>query len=223
MYDTESLLDLEKTIAKPLFEKTLYPYEVLPNIKDYILLLGKTLSLSEYKLVNDNIWLSKTAKIHQSSTIEGPAIIGHNTEVRPGAFIRGNVICGENCVIGNSTEIKNSILFNNVQVPHFNYIGDSVLGYKAHFGAGSITSNVKSDATLISIKIEDQIINTNLKKIGAIVGDYVEIGCNAILNPGTIIGRNSTIYPLSSIRGCVPENSILKLIQEQQVVSKKTP
>lgn len=218
--EINQLLDLDKTIAKDLFKEYLYAFEVLTKIKDYVKILGESLSLDEYDLVDKNIWISKQAKVHAQATIDGPAIIGHNTEVRPNAWIRGNVIIGEDCVIGNSTEIKNAILFDSVQVPHFNYIGDSILGYKAHFGAGSITSNVKSDKSLIKIKVNKQIIETKLHKFGAIIGDFAEIGCNAVLNPGTVIGRNSTIYPLTSVRGVVPAESILKMIQEQQYIIK---
>lgn len=218
--ETNKLLDLDKTIAKTLFENYTYAFEVLPKIGEYIQFIGKSLSLDEYELTGENIWVSKNAKVYASATITGPAIIGHNTEVRPGAWMRENVIIGENCVIGNSTEIKNSILFNNVQVPHFNYIGDSVLGYKAHFGAGSITSNVKSDRSLVTIKVNDKVIETYLRKFGAVVGDFVEIGCQAVLNPGTIIGRNSTIYPLTSVRGYVEADTILKLMPEQKSVKK---
>lgn len=217
---TINLLDLNKTLAKSLFEECEYAYEVLPMIKDYILTLGSTLSLNDYDLINNDVWLAKTAKIASNTAIIGPAIIGGNTEVRPGAFIRGNVIIGENCVIGNSTEVKNAILFDEVQVPHFNYIGDSVLGYKAHFGAGSITSNVKSIKGKVTLKIKDKIIETGLNKLGAIIGDFVEVGCNVVLNPGTIIGRNSNIYPLTSVKGYIEANTILKLVQVQQCVDK---
>lgn len=217
---TINLLDLDKTIAYHLLLKYKYAYETLAEIKGYTIYMGNYLSLKNYDLVKENVWISKTANVYDTATIEGPVIIGDETEVRPGAWIRGNAIIGKNCVIGNSTEIKNSILFDNVQVPHFNYVGDSILGYKAHFEAGTITSNQKSDKSNITIKIDDNVIFTNLRKFGAIVGDYVEIGCNAVLNPGTIIGRNTTIYPLTSVEGFIEEDSILKLSQEQDLVKK---
>lgn len=202
--------DLSQTKAKELLESVEYPWEALPKIGDFILQLGETLSEEEYDKQGENVWIAKSAKIYPNNYIAGPAIIGANTEVRPGAFVRGNALVGENCVVGNSTELKNVILFNNVQVPHYNYVGDSILGYKSHMGAGSITSNVKSDKTLVTISCEGEKIPTERKKVGAVLGDYVEVGCNSVLNPGTIIGKNSNVYPLSMVRGYVPANSIYK-------------
>lgn len=217
----EKLFNLEQTSAKELFEKTIYPWEILPKISNYILEKGKTLDANhDYIKLDSDIWVHKTAKILKSVYINGPCIIEENTEVRHSAFIRGNAFIGKNCVVGNSTELKNVILFNNVQVPHYNYIGDSILGYKSHMGASSLTSNVKSDKTLVVIKdYENNIeIKTNLKKVGAIVGDFVEVGCGSVLNPGTIIGKNTNIYPLSSVRGVIKENSIYK--SENKIVEK---
>ncbi|MGN0170522.1 MAG: UDP-N-acetylglucosamine pyrophosphorylase [Lachnospiraceae bacterium] len=205
-----SLYDLTKTQAAEVFEGCTYPWEVLPKIKDYILKLGKSLDPAVYEQRGEQIWIAKSAKIYENANIYGPAIIGEETEVRPGAFIRGNAIVGNHCVVGNSTELKNVILFDYVQVPHYNYVGDSILGYKAHMGAGSITSNVKSDKTLVVIKNKEQRMETGLKKVGAMLGDGVEIGCNSVLNPGTVIGRGTSVYPLSSVRGVIAENSIYK-------------
>lgn len=208
----KNLYDLTQTIAAPLFEGVEYPWELLPKIKDYIIELGNSLSLELYDKKDDNIWIAKSAKIYPTANIYGPCIIGEETEVRPGAFIRGNAIVGNKCVVGNSTELKNVILFNNVQVPHYNYVGDSILGYKSHMGAGSITSNVKSDKTLVVVKdkMAGEEIPTGLKKFGAMLGDNVEVGCNSVLNPGTVVGRFSNIYPTSCVRGVIPENSIYK-------------
>ena len=213
-----NLYDLNETIAKDIFNNCTYPWEALPNIKDFIIKLGNTLDLNEYKKIDDNIWIEKSATIAPTAYIHGPAIIGKNTEIRHCAYIRGNAIIGDNCVVGNSTELKNVILFNNVQVPHYNYVGDSILGHHSHMGAGSITSNVKSDKKLIIIKNEKTQIETGLKKIGAMIGDNVEIGCGSILNPGSVIGKNTNIYPLSSVRGVIPKNSIYK--KENEIVSK---
>lgn len=209
----EELFDLNQTIAKDLFEGHTYPWEVLPLIGDFIIELGKTLPKDEYDLIGENIWAAKSAKIAESASITGPVIIGKNAEIRQCAFIRGKAIIGENAVVGNSTELKNVVLFNNVQVPHYNYVGDSILGYKSHMGAGSITSNVKSDKTLVTINAslyDGTKIETGLKKMGAVLGDFVEVGCNSVLNPGTVIGRQTNIYPISSVRGYVPPNSIVK-------------
>lgn len=213
-----NLYDLKETIAKDLMEKYEYPWEVLAHIKDYVLEIGDTLSQEEYNKVGDNIWIHKTAKVFPSAYIGENTIICENAEIRHCAFIRGNAIIGKNSVVGNSTEIKNVIIFNNVQVPHYNYVGDSILGYKSHMGAGSITSNVKSDKKLIQIKGETTTIDTGIKKIGAMIGDNVEIGCGSVLNPGTIIGKNTNVYPLSSVRGVIRENSIYK--NKNEIVEK---
>lgn len=210
MIKIEKLLDTSKTIAKDIFEGKIYPYEVLPEIGSFILQLQKALNKDDFNITADNIYIHKSVKVYETANISGPCIIDEGTEVRPGAFIRGNAIVGKNCVVGNSTELKNVIIFDNVQVPHYNYVGDSVLGYKSHMGAGSITSNVKSDKTLVIIKDGETLYETGLKKMGAILGDNVEVGCNSVLNPGTVIGRGSNVYPLSSVRGVVPENSIYK-------------
>lgn len=214
---SKNILNFEKTIAKNLFDSVPYPWEALSKISNFILELGENLSLDEYEKRGENIWISKKAKVYPTAYINGPAIICDNAEIRHCAFIRGSAIIGENAVVGNSTELKNVILFDNVQVPHYNYVGDSILGYKAHMGAGSITSNVKSDKTLVTIN-GPRKIETNLKKFGAIVGDNVEVGCNSVLNPGTVIGRFSNIYPLSMVRGFVPSNSIYK--NQREVVKK---
>ena len=208
---TAELYDLSHTLAAPLLECCEYPWEALGKIKAFVLETGATLSPDEYDSPADGIWIAKSATVAPSATICAPCIIGKNTEVRTGAFIRGAVIVGDACVVGNSCELKNAILFDNVQVPHFNYIGDSILGYRSHTGAGAVTSNVKSDKTLVTVKDEDgRLIHTGLKKFGAMLGDFVEIGCNSVLNPGTVIGRNTNVYPLSSVRGSIPPNSIFK-------------
>lgn len=217
-FTIEKLLDLKETMAAELFEGKTYPWEVLPEIKDFILKLGKTLDPDEYEYREGDIWIAKSAKIAPTACINGPAIIGKDTEVRHCAFIRGNAIVGEDCVVGNSTELKNVVLFNCVQVPHYNYVGDAVLGYKSHMGAGSICSNVKSDKQLVVVKHGEEKIETGLKKFGAMLGDHVEVGCGSVLNPGTVIGRNSNIYPLSPVRGCVPADSIYK--SRTEIVSK---
>ena len=206
------LYDLTHTMAGNYLSSYEYPWEALAGIKELVVALGADLDPELFDKVGENVWISKSAKIYPNNYIEGPCIIGHNTEVRPGAFIRGSVLVGDNCVVGNSTELKNCIIFDNVQVPHYNYVGDSILGYKSHMGAGSITSNVKSDKTLVVIKSQDksEIYPTERKKVGAMLGDFVEIGCGSVLNPGTIIGRESSVYPLSSVRGIVPEGSIFK-------------
>ncbi len=215
----KNLYDIDTTIAKSLLEKNTYPWEVLPQIKEYILELGKTLDSNIYEKIEDNIWIAKTAKVAKTAYILGPTIICENAEIRHSAFIRGNSIIGENTVVGNSTELKNVILFNNVQVPHYNYVGDSILGYKAHMGAGAITSNVKSDKTPVIVKNDEVKMDTGLKKFGAMIGDEVEIGCNSVLNPGTIIGKSSSIYPLSSVRGVIKANSIYK--KQGEVIGKE--
>lgn len=206
------LYDLTHTQASEYLRGFTYPWEALSGIGDMIIEIGNTLDPDEYDYKGDNVWISKSAKVFDSAYIGGPCIIGHNTEVRHGAFIRGSALVGEGCVVGNSTELKNVILFDGVQAPHYNYVGDSILGYKAHMGAGSITSNVKSDKTPVHIKDinSGENIDTGRKKVGAALGDFVEVGCNSVLNPGTVIGRNSSVYPLSSTRGVIPANSIYK-------------
>ncbi len=206
----KELYNLEETIAKSLLEKVTYPWEALPLIHDFILEIGATLSEDTYNKIGEDVWIAKNAKVFPSAYIAGPAIICEYAEIRQGAFIRGNAIVGEGTVVGNSTELKNVILFNTVQVPHYNYVGDSILGYKSHMGAGSITSNVKSDKTLVHVKGKGIDIATGLKKFGAMLGDYVEVGCNSVLNPGTVIGSNTNVYPLSMVRGYVPSGSIYK-------------
>ncbi len=207
---TTSLLSLERTIAKELFVKEDTPWNVLPKISQFILELGRQLDSNKFDKLADDIWVAKSAKVSQTACLNGPLIVDEDAELRHCAYIRGSVIVGNGAVVGNSTEVKNSILFDGVQVPHYNYVGDSILGYKAHMGAGSITSNVKSDKSLVKISYKGKKIDTGLRKFGAILGDIVEIGCNAVLNPGTIIGQNSSVYPLCSVRGVVPENSIYK-------------
>ncbi len=206
----ENLYNLEETLAREVFEGKVYPWEVLPEIGACIVRLGNTLPEDRYEKRGENIWIARTAKVFPSAYIGGPAIIDEEAEVRQCAFIRGNAIVGKGAVVGNSTELKNVILFNRVQVPHYNYVGDSILGYRAHMGAGSITSNVKSDKTLVVVKSEDGNIETGLKKFGAMLGDQVEVGCNSVLNPGSVIGRETNIYPLSRVRGYIPEKSIYK-------------
>ena len=214
-----NLFDLTQTIAADLFEGCQFPWEVLPNIGEFIKKLGETLPESDYTKTGENVWVAKDAKIAPSAAINGPAIIGKGAEVRHCAFIRGNAIVGEGAVVGNSTELKNVILFNKVQVPHYNYIGDSILGYKAHFGAGSITSNIKSDRSPVYVRYNGMKIETGLIKIGAMVGDNVEVGCNSVLNPGTVVGRETNIYPLSLVRGYIPAKSIYK--KKGDIVFKK--
>ncbi len=214
----ENLYNLEQTIAKDIFEGVTYPWEVLPKIEEFIISLGKTLDKNEYEEKGENIWIAKSAKVAPTAYIAGPAIIGKNAEIRHCAFIRGKAIVGEGAVVGNSTELKNVILFNKVQVAHYNYVGDSILGYKSHMGAGSITSNVKSDKKLVIVKNGKEQIETGLKKFGAMLGDEVEVGCGSVLNPGTVVGKHTNIYPLSSIRGVVPEHSIYK--NQNEIVEK---
>lgn len=210
MYTINDLLDLSKTIAAPLFEGKTYPWEVLADIKDFIVELGNTLPEEEYEKRGEDVWIAKDASVFPSAYIGGPCVIDHGAEIRHCAFIRGSAIVGKNCVVGNSVELKNVVLFDNVQTPHYNYVGDSILGYKSHMGAGSITSNVKSDKTLVVIKDKDEQIETNRKKVGAILGDYVEVGCNSVLNPGTVLGRRASVYPTSCVRGVIPEDGIFK-------------
>ncbi len=204
------LYTLDETIAGELFEGLTYPWEALPKIKDFIISLGEKLPEEKYERREGNIWIARNAKVFPSAYIGGPAIIDEEAEVRHCAFIRGSAIVGKGAVVGNSTELKNVILFNKVKVPHYNYVGDSILGYKAHMGAGSIPSNVKSDKTLVAVKAGEEICETGLKKFGAMLGDYVEVGCNSVLNPGTVIGRNTNIYPTSMVRGLIPADSIYK-------------
>ena len=204
------LYNLEETIAAELFEGVTYPWEVLPKIHDFIIELGKRLPKEIYEERGENIWVAKSAKVAPTACLNGPLIVDEEAEIRHCAFIRGNAIVGRGAVVGNSTELKNVVLFNKVQVPHYNYVGDSVLGFKAHMGAGSITSNVKSDKTLVVVKGEGIRIETGLKKMGAMLGDNVEVGCNSVLNPGTVVGRNSNIYPTSMVRGVIPSGSIYK-------------
>ncbi len=205
-----NLLDLGETIAKDLFEGKTYPWEVLPEIGDFIVKLGRTLDTNEYECREGDVWIAKSARVAPTACINGPAIIGKEAEIRHCAFIRGKAIVGEGAVVGNSSELKNVVLFNKVQVPHYNYVGDSVLGFKAHMGAGSICSNVKSDKKPVIVKTKEEQIETGMKKFGAMLGDHVEVGCGSVLNPGTVIGRCSNIYPLSPVRGCVPADSIYK-------------
>ena len=214
-----NLYTLEETIAKELLEQATYPWEVLPKIEDFIIDLGKKLDKEKYSEISENVWVAKNAKIAKTAYIAGPTIIGEEAEIRHCAFIRGKAIVGNGAVVGNSTELKNVILFNKVQVPHYNYVGDSILGYKAHMGAGSITSNVKSDKKLVIVKNGTNQIETGLKKFGAMIGDEVEVGCGSVLNPGTVIGKHTNIYPLSSVRGVVPENSIYK--KQGEIATKK--
>ena len=216
----QKLFDLNQTIAKDIFENATYPWEVLSKISEFIIELGNTLDPEVFEKKGENIWIAKSAIVAKTASITGPVIIDEGAEIRHCAFIRGKAIIGKNAVVGNSTELKNVILFNNVQVPHYNYVGDSILGYKAHMGAGSITSNVKSDKKLVVIKDGEEQIETGIKKVGAMLGDNVEVGCGTVLNPGSIVGRNSNIYPLTSVRGVIPANSICKGGNPLQVVQK---
>lgn len=210
MYTIHDLYDLDHTLAKDYLAQFTYPWEALKGIKDFIIALGETLDKDEYEEVSEHVWVHKSATVFSSAYLGAPCIIGPRTEVRQCAFIRGSALVGADCVVGNSTELKNVILFDHVQTPHYNYVGDSILGYYSHTGAGAITSNVKSDKKLIVIHNGDEQIETGLKKIGAMLGDYVEVGCNSVLNPGTVIGRHSNVYPTSCVRGVVPEASIWK-------------
>ena len=209
MYTITDLYDLDRSLAADYLRQFVYPWEALKGIKELILSIGPTLG-SDYDEVQEHVWVHKTAKVFPSAYLGAPCIIGPNTEVRHCAFIRGSALVGANCVVGNSVELKNVILFDNVQTPHYNYVGDSILGYKSHMGAGSITSNVKSDKKLVVVHDGTERIETGIKKFGAMLGDYVEVGCNAVCNPGTVIGRHCNIYPTSCVRGVVPENSIWK-------------
>lgn len=214
-----NLYNLSETLASELFQGLTYPWEALPKISAFICKLGETLDAEKYEQRGENIWIARTAKVAPTASINGPVIIDEEAEIRHCAFIRGNAIVGKGAVVGNSTELKNVVLFNKVQVPHYNYVGDSILGYKSHMGAGSITSNVKSDKTLVVVKDKEQEIATGLKKFGAMLGDEVEVGCNSVLNPGTVVGRNSNIYPLSMVRGVTPAKSIYK--QKNDIVEKQ--
>ena len=205
-----ALLDLTKTVAADIFEGLVYPWEALPKISEFIMKLGAALPKGEYIQKDDNIWIAKSASVAESAYLHGPLIVCPEAEIRHCAFIRGSAIIGRGAVIGNSTELKNCIIFDKAQVPHYNYIGDSILGFQAHLGAGAITSNLKSDRSMVTVRREDEKLATELKKFGAIVGDHVEVGCNSVLNPGTVIGRNATVYPLSMVRGVVPSDSIYK-------------
>lgn len=215
----KELYNLEETIAADIFRDIVYPWEALPKISDFIIALGNTLPEDMYEKRGEHVWIARSAVIFPSAYINGPAIIDEDAQIRQSAFIRGNAIVGKGAVVGNSTELKNVILFNKVQVPHYNYVGDSILGFQAHMGAGSITSNVKSDKTLVVIKASGKQIETGLKKVGAMLGDCVEVGCNSVLNPGTVIGRNTNIYPTSMVRGVIPSDSIYK--NEETIVEKQ--
>jgi NDP-sugar pyrophosphorylase family protein len=218
MYTIKDLYDLDHTIAKDYLSQFTYPWEALKGIKDLILSLGPTLG-EDYEEVSENVWVHKTAKVFPSAYLGAPCIIGPETEVRHCAFIRGSALVGANCVVGNSVELKNVILFDNTQTPHYNYVGDSILGFHSHMGAGSITSNVKSDKTLVVIREGEESMPTQRKKVGAILGDYVEVGCNSVLNPGTVVGPHSNVYPTSSVRGTVPPYHIFK--NQNEIISKK--
>lgn len=217
--EVKNLYNLDETIAAELLGSVTYPWEALSKISSFILKLGPTLDKEKFEQLGDDIWVAKSANVFPSAYLHGPLIIDENAEVRQCAFIRGSAIVGKNAVVGNSTELKNSILFNNVQTPHYNYVGDSILGYKSHTGAGVITSNLKSDKSLVTVLLDGKKIETGVKKFGAMIGDNVEVGCNSVLNPGTVIGRNSNVYPLSPVRGYVPENSIFK--SQDNIVTKK--
>lgn len=215
----QQLFEDKNTIAWELISRYKYPFEVLPAISEYIVTRGESLSEDRYEKRGDNVWIARSASVAESASITGPVIIDEEAEIRHCAFIRGNAIVGKGAVVGNSTELKNVVLFNKVQVPHYNYVGDAILGFKAHMGAGSITSNVKSDKTLVVVKDGKEEIATGLKKFGAMLGDEVEVGCNSVLNPGSVIGRNSNVYPLSMVRGVVPAKSIYK--NKNEIVEKQ--
>ncbi len=219
MYTIKDLYDLDHTLAKDYLAGFTYPWEALKGIGNMVVELGRTLDPEEYEEVGENVWVHKTAKVFPSAYLAGPCIIGPDTEVRHCAFVRAPALVGANCVVGNSVELKNVILFDHVQTPHYNYVGDSILGYYSHMGAGSITSNVKSDKKLVVVKSGDEVMETGIKKFGAMLGDYVEVGCNAVCNPGTVIGRHSNVYPTSCVRGVVPENSIFK--NSGEIVKKR--
>ena len=218
MYTIKDLYDLDHTLAKDYLSRFTYPWEALQGIKDMILALGPTLG-EDYEEISEHVWVHKTATVFPSAYLGAPCIIGPDTEVRHCAFIRGSALVGANCVVGNSVELKNVILFDHVQTPHYNYVGDSILGYYSHMGAGSITSNVKSDKTDVTVRLGGERIETGLRKLGAILGDFAELGCNTVCNPGTVIGRRTIVYPLSRVRGCVPEDSIFK--SPDEIVQRK--
>ena len=219
MVNIQKLLDLDETIASDIFKEVTYPWEVLPGIHDFILVLGATLDLKKYEKRGEDIWVAKSATVAPTACLNGPLIIDEGAEIRHCAYIRGNVIVGKGAVVGNSTELKSAILFNGVQVPHYNYVGDSILGFKAHMGSGAVTSNVKSDYSPVTVKCADRAWETGLEKMGAILGDYAEIGCNSVLNPGTVIGRHTNVYPTSCVRGVVAENCIYK--EADNIILKK--
>lgn len=219
MYKITELFDLEHTQAKVYLSGFTYPWEALAGLKDFIRTLGRALDKTEYTEVSEEVWIHKSAVIAPTACIMPPCVIGADTEVRQGAFIRGSVLVGKGCVVGNSAELKNAVLFDGVQTPHYNYVGDSILGYKAHMGAGAVTSNVKADKTAVTVRCGEERVETGLKKLGAMLGDFAEIGCNSVLNPGTVIGRHSSVYPLSCVRGTVPENHIHK--NKDEIVLKK--
>lgn len=219
MITTSALFSLEHTLANDYLTSFEYPWQALKGIKDFIIKTGENLNKEEFNEISPQVWVHKDSTIAPTAFIGAPCIIGRGTEVRHCAFIRGSALIGENCVVGNSTEVKNAIIFDNVQVPHYNYVGDSILGYKSHLGAGSVTSNVKSDKTLVKVNYAGKVIETGLKKFGAMVGDGVEVGCNSVLNPGTVIGKNSNIYPLSSVRGVIKENHIFK--DKNNIIEKR--
>ncbi|MBQ1171341.1 MAG: UDP-N-acetylglucosamine pyrophosphorylase [Lachnospiraceae bacterium] len=210
MFSINKYFDLSKSLAAPLFDEVIYPWEVLPRLESFIKLLGPMLPADEFEQISEFVWISKTAKVAPTASITGPCIIDSNAEIRHCAFIRGNVIIGKGTVVGNSCEVKNSLLFDEVEAPHFNYVGDSILGYKSHLGAGAITSNIKNDKRNVEIHFPLGSLETDMRKLGAIVGDGVQVGCNCVLNPGTVIGKNTRIYPLNSIRGWIDENSVYK-------------
>ena len=213
------LFDLTHSRAGEALAAYTYPWEALEHIGVIVLAVGTSLDPARYDHPQEDVWIAKTATVYPTASITGPCVIGEHTEVRPGAFLRGNILVGDGAVVGNSSELKNCILFDGVQVPHYNYVGDSILGYKAHMGAGSITSNVKSDKTLVTVKVPGAPIETGRKKFGAMLGDNVEVGCNSVLNPGTVVGRCSNIYPTSCVRGVIPANSIYK--DKDHIVTKK--
>ena len=219
MLKTKDLFDLSHTLAAPLLEDTEYPWEALDGIRDFILALGPTLPQDEYDEISPQVWVAKDAEVYPSAALGAPCIIGHKTEVRHCAFIRGSALIGDGAVVGNSVEIKNAILFDGVQVPHFNYVGDSIMGYKSHMGAGAVTSNVKSDKSLVVVKDGNEKIPTGLKKFGAMVGDLAEVGCNSVLNPGAVLGKRVSVYPTSCVRGVVPADHIYK--NKQEIVLRK--